>query len=93
MKPVTGLEKHIKKGCNVLVPDMINVGITLLEHFNTSEMSLRQSSHQEGPGCWCCHCNKLKNMEDKWIRRLGTYHGRISLNDIDEITRNARVNY
>ena len=93
VKPGTGLTKHVKKGCSVFTQGMNNVRITLLEHFTTSTESLEQSSHQEGPGCRCCECNKLKDLEDKWISRLGTYHGQFSLNDRDEITRKTRVNY
>ena len=93
VKPGTGLEKHIKRGCTEFRPDLKNVRITLLEHLTTSEESLRSAIHQEGPGCRCCECNKLKNLEDKWISRLGTYHGKFSLNDRDEITRNTRINY
>ena len=65
--PGTGLEKHMKKGCTVFSPDMKNVRITLVEHFNTSLESLQSANHQEGLGCRCCECNKLKKMEDKSI--------------------------
>ena len=93
VKSGTGLEKHVKKGCSVFRQDMNNVRLTLLEHFTTGTESLRQSSHQEGPGCCCSECNRLKQKEDKWISRMGSYHGKYGLNDRDEISRNTRVNY
>ena len=91
--PGTGLEKHMRKGCTVSSPDMKNVRITLLEHFTTSIESLRSAIHQEGPGCRCCECNSLKKVEDNWITRMGTYHGKFGLKDRDEISRNTRVKY
>ena len=90
--PGTGLEKYFKTGCSEYKgPSLDHVKISLLEHFDTSEEKLWDSIHQAGPGCRCSECNGLKRMEDKWILRMGTYHGETGLNDRDEITRNIRV--
>ena len=75
-KAGTGLEKHYQVGCSEYSgEDLKHIRITLLEQFNTNEESLRASNHQEGPGCRCSQCEKLKNLEDKWICRLGTLLG------------------
>ena len=59
----------------------------------TTEEILRISNHKAGPGCRCKECERLKNLEDKWITRLGTYHSPHGLNERDEIIRKARVTY
>ena len=89
----TGLENHFKAGCSEYDEGLKSVRVTLLEHMNTSDQSLRSSSHQAGPGCRCSQCNKLKDLEDKWICRLGTFHGDFGLNERDEIRRRARGSY
>ena len=89
VKPGIGLEKHMKTCTQYSEP----CGVTLLEQYNTTIELLQASSHQEGPGCRCSECNRLKQKEDKWISRMGSYHGKYGLNDMDEISRNTRVNY
>ena len=88
-KAGTGLECHFKAGCQEYDEGLKSVRVTLLEHMNTTEESLRSSSHQAGPGCRCRQCNKLKDLEDKWICRLGTFHGDFGLNERDEMRRRA----
>ena len=93
-KPGTGLENHFKEGCSQYKgADLSAVRITLLENMIVSEEELRASIHQAGPGCRCNLCEKLKNMEDKWICRLGTFHGTFGLNERDEARRRARGSY
>ena len=84
-KPGTGLEKHIKKGCSQYGPELKSVKISLLEQFNTTEDKLKEANHGGGAGCQCSQCISLKKIEDKWICRLGTYHGNFGLNERDEI--------
>ena len=89
-KAGTGLECHYKAGCSEYDEDLKSVRVTLLEHMNTTDQALMASGHQAGPGCRCSQCNKLKDLEDKWICRLGTFHGQFGLNERDEIRRRAR---
>ena len=93
-KPGTGLEKHISKGCSEYIgPEMKNVTVSLLEQFNTSDEKLKRANHGGGAGCQCSQCILLKQIEDKWICRLGTYHGKFGLNERDEISNRARASY
>ena len=62
-------------------PDLDSVRVTLLEHMDTSHSRLTNAKHKSGPGCRCPECGKLKSLEDKWICRMGTYHGVCGLND------------
>ena len=94
VKPGTGLETHFKTGCSQYSgADPNTVRVTLLENMRVSEESLKTSIHQAGPGCRCTLCEKLKLMEDKWICRLGTFHGTFGLNERDEVRRRARGSY
>ena len=88
----TGLYKHFLDGCpNDTGQDIIR--ITLVDFFDTSENKLRQAGHEPGPQCRCVECNGLKRVEDKWILRMGTFHGASGLNRRDELTAVARGNY
>ena len=94
VKPGTGLEKHIKNGCFQFKWQELNtVKVSLLEQFNTTEEKLRAASHVAGAGCQCSQCLQLKKMEDKWICRMGTYHGEFGMNERDEISNKARANF
>ena len=93
-KPGTGLETHYKEGCSQnLGPDLASVRVTLLEHMDTNHGRLASAEHQAGPGCRCTECGKLKSLEDKWICRMGTYHGVFGLNERNEITSKARSGF
>ena len=93
-KAGTGLEKHYEQGCSKnLGPDLQNVRITLLETMTTNNTKLRAVGHEKGAGCRCEECEKLKSLEDKWICRLGSYHGQWGLNERNEITNKVRTTY
>ena len=47
------------------------------------------AEHIQGPQCRCTECGKLKDLEDKWIMRLGTYEDK-GLNDRNEIKSKCR---
>ena len=70
-----------------------NLRISLLDHYDTTEEKLDASGHKTGPGCRCGECECLKNMEDKWITRIGSYHSPLGLNEQDKITKKARTTY
>ena len=90
----TGMYRHFMDGCpNDKGREIMQLRITLLDFFETSEENLRQSGHQSGPQCKCVDCLKLLGTENKWIRRLGTFHGRSGLNTRDEVKSAVRGNY
>ena len=94
LKAGTGLERHFQNGCSEYDgPRLGSVRVTLLEKMRTSKEKLKTANHKPGAGCRCTECGKLKQMEDKWICRLGTFHGEFGLNTRDEIVKKNRVVY
>ena len=59
----------------------------------TNKEKTEASNHKAGEGCRCSECERLKELEDKWICRLGTFHGQFGLNERDEMKRKNRVGY
>ena len=66
---------------------------TILDFMETTQENLVRVGHQGGPKCRCSECQKLKNIEDKWICRMGTFYGSNGLNTRDEIKARSRVNF
>ena len=88
------MEKHFKMGCSANhSPELENVRITLLEHYDSSQEKLKLANHKPGPACRCKECENLKNIEDKWMFRLGTIHGIFGLNNRNEVTNKARSSF
>ena len=85
--------KHFKSGCSAKVDNLKNVRNTLLEHFDTTSEKLKAANHKPGPGCRCIECNQLKNIEDKWIFRMGTMYGKFGLNNRNEVTNKVRAGF
>ena len=94
-KSNTGLYKHFMEGC----PEHMDKGNvrhltwTILDFIDTSEARLEDAGHVGGVGCRCGECQRLKDQEDKWICRLGTFHPPHGLNSRDEIKARSRVNF
>ena len=87
----TGLESHFKIGCPCDTGEKkSHIKITLLEHMDVTEEQQKETNHKNGPGCRCALCEKLKSLEDKWIRRMGTMHHPHGVNARDEIIRKSR---
>ena len=86
--------KHFKQGCpNDTGREKNHLRLTLLDYLDTSEEKLRQAEHQPEPQCKCGECMKLLRTENKWILRLGTFHGQSGLNTRDEVKSAVRGNY
>ena len=66
---------------------------TILDFIDTTQEKLVRVGHQGGPKCRCSECQRLKNVEDKWICRMGTFYGTNGLNTRDEIKARSRVNF
>ena len=60
---------------------------------NVKEEELQVAIHMAGPGCRYNQWQKLKDIEDKWICRMGTFHGVYGLNERDEVRQRARGSY
>ena len=71
---------------------MKHVTWTLLDHYKTTVERIEAADHG-GTSCVCVECQKLKDIEDKWICRLGTFYPPHGLNTRDEIKARSRVNY
>ena len=82
----TGLYKHFQDGCpSDTGQRKDHIRITLLDFLDTTVERLQTAGHLPGPQCRCTECGKLKRIEDKWITKLGTFHGASGLNTRDEI--------
>ena len=92
----TGLSKHFThgEGCpNDTGPQKDNLVFTLIDHYDTTREKLELANHISGPKCQCSECEKLLNLENRWILRLGTFYGDSALNTRDEIKSKTRANW
>ena len=89
------MHKHFKTGCPAgnVGGDLKQLQWTILDHLDTTQDKLTTVGHQGGPKCRCLECEKLKNLEDKWICRMGSFYGDSGLNTRDEIKTRSRVNF
>ena len=63
---------------------------TLIDFLDVTLEQVQQENHG-GVGCVCTLCRKLKNLEDTWMMRLGTFYHPGGLNKRDEIKRKVGV--
>ena len=91
----TGLYKHFMQGCpkHLETGNVKHLTWTLVDHIDTSPEQLQDAGHSGGVGCRCSECQRLKDTEDKWICRLGTFNPPNGLNTRDEIKTRSRVNF
>ena len=91
----TLLYRHFRDGCPADTGgrNLDHLRWTLLDHLDTSEQRLAAAGHEGGAKCRCPQCLRLKEIEDKWICRLGTFNGPSGLNSRDEIKARSRVNF
>ena len=66
---------------------------TLLDHIDVTPEDLVEAGHLKGPQCRCKQCTRLKDLEDRWILRMGTFYGDGALNSRDEIQSKTRFNW
>ena len=94
-KDNTGLYKHFMQGCpkHIETGNVKHLTWTLVDHIDTSTEQLEDAGHTGGVGCRCSECQRLKDTEDKWICRLGTFNPPNGLNTRDEIKTRSRVNF
>ena len=90
----TGLTSHFMEGCpSDTGPGKEHIRLTLIDFMDTTVERLQVAGHEPGPQCRCAECMTLKRIEDKWIMRLGTFHGESGLNTRDEIVSAVRGNF
>ena len=79
------------EGCqNDLGPDKMTLDFSLIDFFDTTEEQLTRSNHVQGSKCRCKECQKLKDLEDKWIMKVGSFYGKSALNNRNEIKTKTR---
>ena len=62
---------------------------TLVDHLDTSREELEREGHTSGATCKCRVCLKLKELEDKFILKSGTFYGN-GLNSRNELENKTR---
>ena len=67
-----------------------NLSFSLVDFLDTTDEKLKKANHLAGPKCRCKECMKLKELEDKWILRMGSFYGASGLNRRDEIKKKSR---
>ena len=65
---------------------------TLVDFYDTTAQKIREAGHVPGPKCRCKECNLLKDLENKWIMKMGTLYGTSGLNERNEMKSNIRWN-
>ena len=92
----TGLSKHFtsKGGCpNDLSRQKETLRFTLIDFIDVSPEKFIEVNHEKGPKCRCEECQRLKDLEDKWILKMGTFYGDWGLNSRDEVQSKTRFNW
>ena len=68
----------------------MTLDFTLIDYFDTNEEKLKKANHGSGPKCRCSQCQKLKDLEDRWILKIGSFNGKSGLNSRDKIKSKTR---
>ena len=92
----TGLAKHftLNEGCpNDPGRGKGTLNFVLVDFMDVSEEELRQAGHEKGAKCRCSQCSRLKDLEDQWILKMGTFYGEGGLNERDEVQSKTRFNW
>ena len=88
----SGLSKHFTQygGCpNDLGREKETLNFTLVDYIDVEPENLTRVGHVKGAQCTCSECNRLKDKEDKWILKMGTFYGE-GLNSRDQIQSKTR---
>ena len=72
--------------------DKSTLNYTLVDFYDTTAQKIREAGHVPGPKCRCKECNLLKDLENKWIMKMGTLYGTSGLNERNEMKSNIRWN-
>ena len=88
-----GHRLRLTNSTNQTFRENVNVRVTFLEHYYTSKEAIKEANHKPGPGCVCSECDRLKQLEAKWILRLGSLHGHFGLNHRSEVHCKFRASF
>ena len=55
-------------------------------------MKLGEAAHRKGNNR-CSECDRLRQLENKWILRLGTFYGESGLNERNILDSSVRVHF
>ena len=81
----TGLASHFRDGCPFDVgKEKRTLDFTLIDYYDTTQEKLQRANHVPGPYCQCKECNHLKDLEDRWILKMGSFYGSSGLNSRDD---------
>ena len=85
-----GLSAHFAMGCPGDTSDMkTQLWVTLLDYMDVTETESQNAKHG-GVGCLCKLCDKLKDIENKWVMTLGCFYFPGGLNSREELKRKIR---
>ena len=68
------------------------LSVTLIDYYDTTELQIQNAGHVSGPKCRCQECENLKDIEDQWILKMGSFYGISGLNTRDEVKSKTRFN-
>ena len=69
------------------------LSFTLVDYYNTTREKLKVAKHEPGPKCRCKQCQNLKDLEDKWILKVGSFFGASGLNIRNEVKSKTRCQW
>ena len=88
------MAKHFMDGCLFdLGKEKTTLCFTLIDYYDTTKVKLQIAGHVPGPKCRCHECNILKDLEDRWILKMGSFYGISGLNCRDEVKNKTRCNW
>ena len=89
----TGLYQHFRDGCpNYTGVNKSAIRVSLVDFMDTTIVKLGEAGHRKG-NCRCSECDRLRQLENKWILRLGTFYGESGLNERNILDSAVRVHF
>ena len=89
----TGLSKHFMDGCPFDTgTEKATLNYTLVDFYDTTAQKIKEAGHVPGPKCRCKECNTLKDLENKWIMKMGSMYRTSGLNERNEMKTNIHGN-
>ena len=70
--------------------DKNTLDFTLIDFFDTTREQLIKAKHVSGAKCKCSECEKLKELQNSWILKVGSFYGSSGLNSRNEIKKKTR---
>ena len=90
----TGLAKHFLDGCPFdQGKEKLTLCFNLIDFYDTTQENIIKAGHVPGPKCRCQECNNLKDLEDRWILKMGSFYGISGLNSRDEVKSKTRCTW